>query len=106
MFLSRGSSGDRRVLVDRRGLGCPVGLEVAEHGEDDVAAAAGEADDCGVVLLALGALSVVFAFESVERSDANAARNMAFLSRWFPRRDWDSPRMLVPDWRVTGASPA
>jgi hypothetical protein len=34
-------------------------LSVAEHGEDDVAASAGEADQGGVVPLALGSLAVV-----------------------------------------------
>ena len=31
---------------------------------------------------------------------------MAFLSRWLPRRLLDSPLIDLPDWRVTGASPA
>ena len=36
-----------------------VGLAVAEHGVEDVAAAAGEADEGGVVFLALGSFAVV-----------------------------------------------
>jgi hypothetical protein len=36
-----------------------VGLAVAEHGEDDVASASGEADQGGVVFLAFGAFAVV-----------------------------------------------
>jgi len=35
-----------------------VGLAGDEHGEDNVAAAAGQADEGGVVALALGALAV------------------------------------------------
>ena len=38
---------------------CEVGLLVAEHGQDDVAATAGQAHDGGVVLLAFGAFAVV-----------------------------------------------
>ena len=34
-----------------------------------------------------------------------AARNMAFLRRWLPRRLLDWPRILEPDWRVTGGEP-
>ena len=41
------------------GGGCPVGLPVAEHCEQDVAAASGQADEGGVVLLALGSFAVV-----------------------------------------------
>jgi hypothetical protein len=48
-----------------------VGLAVAEHGEDDVAASPGEADQGGVVFLAFGAFAVVGAgsrvFERGER---------------------------------------
>ena len=40
-------------------LGGLVVLAGFDHGEDDVAAAAGEADDSGVVLLAFGSLAVV-----------------------------------------------
>ena len=36
-----------------------VGLAGAEHGEDDVAAAAGQADQGGVVAFAFGSLAVV-----------------------------------------------
>src|SRR5690349_12174245 len=40
-------------------VGGEVAVAGAEHGEDDVAAAAGEADEGGVVALALGAFAVV-----------------------------------------------
>jgi hypothetical protein len=50
-------------LSSREGLGCSlwsaVGLAVAEHGVDDVGAAAGQADQGGVVPLAGGSLAVV-----------------------------------------------
>ena len=36
-----------------------IGLSGAKHGEDDVASAAGEADDGGVVFLAFSAFAVV-----------------------------------------------
>ncbi len=39
------------------------------------------------------------------RREANAARNIAFLSRWLPRRLRVSAFREVPDWRVTGANP-
>ena len=38
----------------RRWVGGPVGLPVSEHGEQDVDSAPGEADECGVVFLAVG----------------------------------------------------
>jgi len=41
---------------DGRGL---VGLAVSEHGEEDVDAAAGQADDGSVVAFAFGAFAVV-----------------------------------------------
>ena len=41
------------------GLGVAVVGAVAEHGVEDVAAAAGEADEGGVVFLALGSFAVV-----------------------------------------------
>ena len=41
------------------GLGLPVGLAVLEHGQDEVAASSGDADDGGVVLLAFGSFAVV-----------------------------------------------
>ena len=41
------------------GVGCLVVGVVAEHGEDDVAAAAGQAHDRGVVVFALGTFAVV-----------------------------------------------
>lgn len=37
----------------------PVELAVFEHGEQDIDSAPGEADECGVVFLALGSFPVV-----------------------------------------------
>ncbi len=42
-----------------RRVGGPVGLAVFEHGEQDIDSAPGEADECGVVFLALGSFPVV-----------------------------------------------
>ena len=83
-----------------------VGLAGDEHGEDDVAAAAGQADEGGVVAFAFGSFAVVEGFGGGVAQGGKAARNIAFLSRWFPRRLWDSPLRDLPDWRVTGARPA
>jgi len=46
-----------------------VGDLVAEHGEQDVNAAAGEADEGGVVFLTLGAFAVVVG--AAERASTN-----------------------------------
>lgn len=82
-----------------------VGLLVAEHGEQDVAAAAGQADECGLCLfLALGPFCD--RVTGSERSAANADRNRARLRCLFPERAGNSPRMLVSERRVTGAKPA
>jgi hypothetical protein len=59
-----------------------VGLAVAEHGEDDVASASGEADQGGVVFLAFGAFAVVVragdgVFERGERGEEE--RSFEFL---------------------------
>ncbi len=82
-----------------------VGSFGGEDGEDDVAAAAGEAHDGGIVTLALGAFAVVVGAAVGAAAGRNAAMNMAFLRRWFPRRQRLSLLRLVPDCRVTGASP-
>jgi hypothetical protein len=78
----------------------------AEHGVDDVAAAAGEADDGGVVLLAFRAFAGVVVARGVVVEEQKADSHMAFLSRWLPRRLRVSPLSELPDWRVTGARPA
>ena len=79
---------------------------MAEHGIEDIAAA-GEAEEGVVVLLAGGAFVVVVgAGFGAARRAANAAMNMAFLRCLFPARLGCSPRIEVPDLRVTGASPA
>src|SRR5690606_16384721 len=56
IFLSRWSGGCGEGVVV---AGVDVVLACAEHGQDDVAAASGEADECSVVLLAFGAFAVV-----------------------------------------------
>jgi hypothetical protein len=58
------------------------------------------------VAFALGSLAVIEALDAGSRREAKAARNMAFLRRWLPRRLRVSAAREVPDWRVTGASPA
>jgi hypothetical protein len=56
--------------------------------------------------LALGPLAFVERLGRGSGRDAKAARNMAFLSRWLPRRLRVLLARVVPDWRVTGARPA
>src|SRR6185437_16319034 len=56
-----------------------VGLVGAEHGEDDVAAAAGQADERGVMAFAFGAFAVVERFgrgvaQRGERGDRKSTR--------------------------------
>ena len=86
MFLSRPSGEDFSVgscgLCDfgLRAAGL-VGLLGAWHGQDDVAAPAGQADHRGVVAFAFVSFSFVERFGLRARSEAKAARNMAFLSR-------------------------
>jgi hypothetical protein len=80
---------------------------VFEHGEDDVAAAPGEADDGGVVFRALGAFPVVVGLgRRVVAGGIQADRKSAFLSCLLPERAGKSPRREVPERRVTGAMPA
>ena len=82
-----------------------VGLLVAEHGEQDGAAAAGQADECGLCLfLALGPFCD--RVTGSERSAANPDRNRDRLRCLFPERAGNSSRMLVSERRVTGAKPA
>src|SRR5215472_2039654 len=88
------------------GPGGLVGLAGAEHGEDDVAAAAGQADQGGVVTLAFGALAVVERLGGRVAQRCERGQEHGVLSRWLPRRLRVSPARLVPDWRVTGARPA
>ena len=72
----------------------------------DVDAAAGEADEGGVVFLALGSFPVVVGLDGGWDSEANAARKNARLSCLLPLLGGCSPRMLLPERRVTGARPA
>ena len=75
-----------------------VGLVVSDHGEQDVGLAAGQADEGGVVFLALGSLAVVVGPTcGVGASEVQAAKKRSFLSRLLPPRLTCSPRMLVPE---------
>ena len=76
-----------------------------EHREDDVAAAAGQADHGGVVVLALGALAIVVGLgvRVRVRGDPGGVEQRVFqplVARAC------APRIEVPDLRVTGAIPA
>ena len=98
------SGGPRRAPLGRRRPG--VGLVVAKHGVDDVDAAAGEADQGGVVPLALGSFPVVVGAAGRSARLAKADKNSADLSAWLPRWDRVSPLIDDPDRRVTRARPA
>ncbi len=98
------SGGPRRARLGRRRPG--VGLVVAKHGVDDVDAAAGEADQGGVVPLALGSFPVVVGAAGRSARLAKADKNSADLSAWLPRWDRVSPLIDDPDRRVTRARPA
>jgi hypothetical protein len=79
---------------------------VAEHRVEDVAAAAGQADERGVVLLALGSFAVVVGpagrvVQSGERGEEERPFQLAVAG---PGRML--ALMLVPELRVTGAMPA
>ena len=88
-------------------LGCLVGGLGFEHGEDDVAAASGDADHGGVVAFAL--VSVCAGSGRGRRGSCwvatKAAVNRAFLRRWLPPRGLRDTA-LRPDCQSTGASPA
>ena len=97
------------VFVKRSGcfeLGCFVEGAVAEHGEEDVAAASGERDEGLVVAFAFGTFPVVVGAGVGSFSAAKAERNRARLRTLLPFFDGWSPRIEVPDRRVTGAIPA
>lgn len=64
-----------------------VGLLGGEHGQDDVAAAAGEADDRGVVAFAFGSLAVVEGLRLGAAERGERGEEHRVLSRWLPRRD-------------------
>ena len=75
----------------------------AEHDVEDVAAASGEADEGGGVFLAFGSFAVVVgaASEVCEGCEEEGAFEFAVDAS-----GRCSPRMLVPEWWVTGAMPA
>ena len=94
-----GPSGDEGLFL--------VEGAVFEHAVDHVAAAAGEADDGGVVVFALFPFAFVVGdrgrvFDAGDEQDCHSA----FLSRLLPPRAGLSPLMPVPDRLVTGAMPA
>lgn len=80
-----------------------IGGAVAEHGVQDVATAAGQADQGGVVALVLIAFALVVGGAD---SDVNAAVKMARLRCLLPPLGGRSPRMEVPEIWLTGVSPA
>jgi hypothetical protein len=79
---------------------------VAEHGEEDADAVAGEAEEGLGVGFAAGSAAVVVAAGGGICRAANAERNIARFSCRFPPLGACSPWMEVPDCRVAGASPA
>ena len=84
-----------------------VWLPVAEHGEQDVDAAAGEADEGGVVSFALGAFAVVVGAAGwVGAEGCECSQEQRAFEVLVAAARWCSPRMEMPDWRVTGARPA
>ena len=83
-----------------------VGGSGFEHGEDDVAAASGDADDGGVVAFAFGSFGlVVGAGGGVVLGRDEGCGEDGVLRRWLPPRGL---RVVAvrPDWRSTGASAA
>jgi hypothetical protein len=74
-----------------------VGPAVADHGIEDVGAAAGEAEQSGGVVLAFGAFAVVVGPAGRVLELAKADKYKALFSARLPRRGWLSPRMLRPD---------
>ena len=77
-----------------------IGRAASQHGQDDVAVLTGQGDDRRVVLLGLCPLAIVGGLGSGVRKEANAARSMAFFSRWLPLRLRDSP---FTDFRAGGS---
>lgn len=80
---------------------------VFEHAVDYVAASAREADDSGVVVLALFAFALVVGDgRRVFGGRDEQGLPQRVLRRLLPRLEGLSPLMLVPDWPVAGAMPA
>ena len=91
------------VRSSRSGL---VDGAVAEHRVEDVGAAASQADEGGVVAFACGAFAVVVGPGVGSARAAKAERNSARSRCLLPPRGGRSPRMEVPERRMTGARPA
>lgn len=83
-----------------------VGLAVGEHGVDDVDAAAGEADQYGVVSLALSAFAVVVGAAGRVGEAGESRQEQRGLQRVVARWERVSPLIEDPERRVTGARPA
>ena len=80
---------------------------MAEHGVKNVDSASSEAENGLVVTLALSAFAVVVEVrEGTCLRLAQAARNNAFLSRWFPKRLGTFALIDVPDFHGLGPRPA
>ncbi len=74
-----------------------------EHGVDEVAAAASDADGGGVVVLALVAFALVVRLGVwVVLGGDERSEDIAFFSRWFPRRDALALLIDLPDRLSTG----
>lgn len=94
-----------RRSCDRHWLRLVEGA-VAEHGEEDVGPAPGEAEEGLGVVLALADLLVVVGAGAGSATAANAERKNARLSCLLPRWEGCSPRIEEPELRVAGARPA
>lgn len=86
------------------GGGVLVGLAVAEHGEDDVDASAGEADQGGVVTLVLGSFAVVVGAAGRVGETGESRQEQGGFEGVLPRWERVSPLIDEPDRRVTGES--
>lgn len=92
---------------DRGWGGYAVGLLVAEHGEQDVAAAAGQADECGVVLLALGSFAVVIgAADGFGAQCGECGQEQGSFEALVPGAGWELASNAGAERRETAAKPA
>jgi hypothetical protein len=79
---------------------------VAEHGEQDVAAA-GQADECGVVFLALGSFAVVVgAADGVGAQRGECGQEQGSFEALVPGAGWELASNAGAERRETAAKPA